>query len=165
VTVSIADGKISVQGPKGKLERGIHPSVSVALADNIVTVNVSDVEDKATRSLWGTYAAHIKNMVVGVVSEFKKELEVNGVGYKVAMQGKDVKLDLGFSHPIIFPIPARVTAQTEKNVITLMSSDKELLGQVASQIRSLRKPEPYKGKGIKYMDEVIRRKAGKTSAK
>lgn len=165
VTVTLTKEHIKVQGPKGTLERAIHPDVEVIMADNALTVHVKNTEDKATRSLWGTFAAHIKNMVTGVVTEFKKELEVNGVGYKVAIQGKDLKLDLGFSHPVIFNIPAGVSTKVEKNVITLESADKELLGSIASQIRSIRKPEPYKGKGIKYMDEVIRRKAGKTAAK
>lgn len=165
VTVRVDAGLVKVQGPKGSLERPIHPCVAVAVTDTGVTVNVSDTQDKATRSLWGTFVAHIKNMVAGVVVEFKKELEINGVGYKVAMQGTDLKLELGFSHPVLFKIPAGIRASTDKNVITLLSPDKELLGSVAAQIRSIRKPEPYKGKGIKYMDEVIRRKAGKTAAK
>ncbi|MBI2436708.1 MAG: 50S ribosomal protein L6 [Candidatus Magasanikbacteria bacterium] len=165
VTVTLIDNMLTVHGPKGILKRAIHPHVSVQIVDNTITVNVSNTEDKATRSLWGTFAAHIKNMVTGVVTEFKKELEINGVGYKVAMHGTDLKLDVGFSHPVIFQIPTGITASTEKNVITLTSADKELLGSIASQIRAIRKPEPYKGKGIKYIDEVIRRKAGKTSAK
>ena len=165
VTVEIKDGIIGVQGPKGKLERKIHPKVQVALADNVVTVDVVKKEDKKERSLWGTFASHILNMVTGVTTGFQKQLEINGVGYKVALQGKDLKIEVGFSHPVIYNIPEGLTAKVEKNLITLESIDKELLGSTAAEIRAIKKPEPYKGKGIKYIGEVIRRKAGKTAAK
>ena len=102
-------------------------------------------------------------MVEGVTNGFKKQLEINGVGYRVAMQGKDLKIEAGYSHPVIYKMPAVVVASVEKNVITLESIDKEKLGQVAAEIRAIRKPEPYKGKGIKYIDEIIRRKAGKAA--
>lgn len=163
VTVEVKDGIIVVQGPKGKLERPIHPQVTLTVADNVVTVDVANKEEKKERSLWGTYASHVRNMVIGVSEGFTKQLEVNGVGYKVAMQGADIKLDVGYSHPVIFSLPPEITATTEKNVITLESANKEILGAVAAEIRSVRKPEPYKGKGIKYMEEQIRRKAGKAA--
>jgi large subunit ribosomal protein L6 len=163
VTVDIADGTIVVQGPKGKLVRSINPLVTVAIVDGHVTVDVVNKEEKKERSLWGTYSSHIQNMVEGVTQGFKKQLEVNGVGYKVAMQGSDIRLDVGFSHPVIYKVPAQVTAGVEKNVMTLESPDKELLGSTAAEIRSIRRPEPYKGKGIKYMEEQIRRKAGKAA--
>ena len=163
VTVTIANDVVKVQGPKGTLERRIHPLVSVSVTDNVVAVDVVQKEEKKERSLWGTFGAHIRNMIEGVTTGFKKELEVNGVGYKVAMQGTDLKLDLGFSHPVIYKIPATVQASVEKNVMTLVSADKELLGATAAEIRSIRKPEPHKGKGIKYMEEQIRRKAGKAA--
>ena len=102
-------------------------------------------------------------MVVGVSEGFKKQLEINGVGYRVAPQGTDLKIEVGFSHPVIYKVPEGIKAEVEKNVITINGADKELVGQVAAEIRSIRKPEPYKGKGIKYIDEVIRRKAGKTA--
>lgn len=165
VTVTHADGVIKVQGPKATLTRVIHPFVVVNIADNVVTVDVANKENKAERSLWGTFASHIKNMMIGVTDGFSKQLEVNGVGYKVAMQGKDIKLEVGYSHSVIYKVPDNVLAKVEKNVITLESADKESLGATASEIRAIRKPEPYKGKGIKYMEEVIRRKAGKTAAK
>ncbi|HCM53793.1 MAG TPA: 50S ribosomal protein L6, partial [Candidatus Magasanikbacteria bacterium] len=145
VTVTIANDVVKVQGPKGTLERRIHPLVSVSVTDNVVAVDVVQKEEKKERSLWGTFGAHIRNMIEGVTTGFKKELEVNGVGYKVAMQGTDLKLDLGFSHPVIYKIPATVQASVEKNVMTLVSADKELLGATAAEIRSIRKPEPYKG--------------------
>jgi len=163
VTVSVSDGVVKVQGPKGTLERVLNALVTVAVQDNVVTVDVVNKEEKTERSLWGTFAAHIKNMIEGVTNGFKKELEVNGVGYKVAMQGTDIKLDVGYSHPVIYKTPAEVKASVEKNVITLESADKEKLGATAAEIRAIRKPEPYKGKGIKYMEEQIRRKAGKAA--
>ena len=163
VTVEVKDGMIVVQGPKGTLSRPLHPLVTLVVADNVVTVDVANKEDKKERSLWGTYASHVRNMIIGVTEGFKKQLEVNGVGYKVAMQGTDIKLDVGYSHPVIFNVPAEISASTEKNVITLESADKEILGAVAAEIRAVRKPEPYKGKGIKYMEEQIRRKAGKAA--
>lgn len=163
VTVEVRDSCIVVQGPKGKLTRAINPLVTVIITENAVSVDVTHKEDKKERSLWGTYSSHIKNMIIGVTEGFRKQLEINGVGYKVAMQGTDIKLDLGFSNPVIFKIPAEMKASVEKNVITLESADKEILGSVSAEIRSLRRPEPYKGKGIKYMEEQIRRKAGKAA--
>ena len=163
VTVEQKDGQLTVRGPKGELARQVSPLVSVTIADGTVAVDVVHKEDKQERSLWGTTAAHIVNMIAGVSTGFTKQLEVNGVGYRVAMEGADVKLEVGFSHPVVYSMPAEVSASVEKNVITLSSADKELLGQVAAEIRRIRKPEPYKGKGIKYVDEIIRRKAGKAA--
>jgi len=165
VTVTATDSEVKVKGPKGELVRSVHPKVTISVADNNVTVDVVKKEDKAERSLWGTHAAHVVNMITGVTEGFEKKLEVNGVGYRVAKQGTDLKIEVGFSHPVIYKVPAGITAEVEKNVISISGTDKELVGQVAAEIRKIRKPEPYKGKGIKYMDEVIRRKAGKTAAK
>ncbi len=163
VTVSQKGNILEVKGPKGTLTRVVHPAVEVTLSVSEAHVNVKNPEEKKERSLWGTFSAHIQNMIDGVTQGFKKQLEVNGVGYRVAPQGKDLKLELGFSHSVVFKIPQGMTASVEKNVITLEGFDKELLGQTASALRSLRKPEPYKGKGVKYMEETIRRKAGKTA--
>lgn len=165
VTVSFSDGIVQVQGPKGTLNRTVNSLVSVVVQDGTVQVDVVNKEDKKERALWGSFAAHITNMVEGVTKGFEKKMEINGVGYRVAMQGKDLKLELGFSHSVVFPIPAGLVASVEKNVITVNGIDKELLGQTCAEIRSLRKPEPYKGKGIKYVDETIRRKAGKAGGK
>lgn len=165
VTVEITGGVVKVTGPKGELKRVLHPAITMEVKDGEVTTNVNNPEDKKERSLWGAFSAHVANMVKGVTEGFKKELEINGVGYKVAMQGKDLKLDVGFSHPIIFSIPEGVTATTEKNTIKLTGADIELVGRVAAEVRNVRKPEPYKGKGIKYNDEILRRKAGKTATK
>ena len=165
VTVETKDNLVTVKGPKGQLERTFDSCISVLQENNHVSVDIVNKENKKERSLWGTYASHLKNMVEGVSTGFKKQLEINGVGYRVAMQGKDLKLEVGYSHSVIFNISEGVQASVEKNVINLESSNKELIGQVAAEIRAVRKPEPYKGKGIKYMEEVIRRKAGKTASK
>ena len=161
VTVELQAGLAKVKGPKGELQRIIDPRVKLNLENNILTCNVENPENKTERALWGTYAAHLKNMIVGVTQGFKKQLEINGVGYKVAMQGADLKLEVGFSHSVIFKIPAGLKAAVEKNQITIEGIDKELLGKTAAELRAVKKPEPYKGKGIKYSDEIIRRKAGK----
>ncbi len=161
VTAELTEGLVKIKGPKGELERKINPLVKVSLNDGVLSVDVADKEEKSERSLWGTYGAHLKNMVKGVTEGFKKQLEINGVGYRAAMQGKDIKLEVGYSHPVIFKVPEKVKAGVEKNLITFESIDKELLGQTAAELRAVKKPEPYKGKGIKYVDEVIRRKAGK----
>lgn len=163
VTVSSADGVLTVSGPKGTLTRPLHPLVSVAVTDTVATVSVANEENKVERALWGTYSSHLSNMVEGVTNGFKKQLEVNGVGYRVAMQGNDLKIEVGFSHPVIYKLIDGVTASVDKNVITVEGMDKEKVGQVAAEIRAIRKPEPYKGKGIKYVDEQIRRKAGKAA--
>ena len=165
VTVTVADGRVTVKGPKGTLERVINPLVMISVDGSVVKVDVKEKEDKKERSLWGTFAAHLQNMIEGVTKGFEKKLEVNGVGYRVAMQGKDIRLEVGFSHPVVYTMSPAVNAVVEKNLITLTSSDIELLGQTASEIRAIKKPEPYKGKGIKYLEEVLRRKAGKTAGK
>lgn len=165
VTVELKDSKLFVKGPKGNLERVIDPRITLNITASEVAVDVANKDDKRERSLWGTYAAHVKNMVDGVVKAYQKKLEINGVGYKALMQGKDVKLEVGYTHPVVYKMPESVTASVEKSILTLESPNRELLGQVASEIRAVRKPEPYKGKGIKYLEEVIRRKAGKTASK
>lgn len=165
VDVTIADGKVTVKGPKGQLEQAVHPLVKVAKEENVVNVSVGDPENKEQRSLWGLFRKLIANMVTGTNEGFSKQLEVNGVGYKAEMKGNILHLQLGYSHPIDYKVPEGIEISVEKNVITVTGADKQQVGQIASEIRSLRKPEPYKGKGIKYSDEVIRRKAGKTAAK
>lgn len=163
VKVAVKDGQIVVTGPKGELKRAMNSMVAVKIENDTVALDVQNKEDKKEKSIWGTYGAHIRNMIEGVTNGFKKQLEINGVGYKAAMQGKDLKLEIGYSHPVIYKMPKEATVMVEKNVITVESIDKELLGHVTSEIRATRKPEPYKGKGIKYMDETIRRKAGKAA--
>ncbi len=164
VTVTITDTTLTVQGPKGALVQAIHPKVTIIQTEEGLKVAVQNENDKQERSLWGLYGSLVKNMIEGVTQGYKKQLEINGVGYKVAMKGKDLQLNVGFSHPVIFTVPQGVTATVEENRITIEGIDKQIVGETAAQIRKVRKPEPYKGKGIKYSDEEIRRKAGKTAS-
>lgn len=163
VQVKIDGRKISAKGPKGEVGLTIHPKVLVEQNENIITVAVKNQEYKIERSLWGTTRRLISNMVEGVSKGFEKKLEINGVGYKVAVSGSKLVLNVGFSHPVNFILPAGVSAFVEKNIITLSGADKQLVGETAAQIRKIKKPEPYKGKGIKYADEQIIRKAGKAA--
>ncbi|MBN8833595.1 MAG: 50S ribosomal protein L6 [Niastella sp. SCN 39-18] len=170
VTISVGkNNEISVKGPKGELKQMIDRDIKVEIKDNTVEL-IRPTEQIRHRALHGLYRSLISNMVQGVTEGFKKELELVGVGYKAANQGNVLDLALGYSHNIIFDLPKEikvVTAQEKgKNpVITLESIDKQLLGQVCAKIRSLRKPEPYKGKGVKFVGEVLRRKAGKSAGK
>ncbi len=163
VECTIAASEVKVKGPKGTLSERLHPNVTITKDDAGLHVAVKNEEKKSDRALWGLYASLLQNMVDGVTKGFERKLELNGVGYKVAAAGKGLKLDVGYSHSVQFDLPEGVAASVEKNVITLTSASKQLVGQVASNIRKIRKPEPYKGKGIKYAEEVIRRKAGKTA--
>lgn len=157
------DRSVFVKGPKGTLSQKLHDTVSVALENGTMLVTVKNPTDKSDRALWGLFQRLLSNMVLGVTKGFEKKLELNGVGYKVSVLGAQLNLSLGFSHPVVFALPEGVSATVEKNVLTLQGIDKQLLGETAARIRALKKPEPYKGKGIKYVDEVIRRKAGKAA--
>lgn len=161
VTVVNDQQRVSVKGPKGELSLRLHDHVAAEIQDGHVVVTVHDPEAKKDRALWGLSRVLIQNMVTGVTSGFEKKLEVQGIGFRAEAAGNTLKLALGFSHPVEFPVPAGITVKTEKNVITVAGVDKQLVGEVAAEIRSLKKPEPYKGKGIRYLDEVVRRKAGK----
>ncbi len=167
VDVTLANGSITVKGPKGTLSRAIHPRMTVTLGEDegqkTVNVSIGEQDDVEVRALWGTTRSNIQNMIVGVVDGFKKALEVVGVGYRVNAQGNKVVLDVGYSHSVDFILPEGVKAEVEKNTLTLSGINKEVVGEAAAQIRRIRKPEPYGGKGIKYVDEVIRRKAGKAA--
>ncbi len=161
----IKNGCVTVKGAKGELKLTVNKSVLVDIKDQTITVSVKNPEVKRERALWGLYRSLVNNLVVGVTEGFEKKLEINGVGYRAAVSGKKLTLNVGYSHPVDFPLPDGISAQVEANVITLNGIDKHLLGETAAQIRKVRKPEPYKGKGIKYVDEVIRRKEGKTASK
>jgi len=163
VEVKIDGRKVVVRGPKGTLDLEIHPHVEASLADGFVIVKVEDETDVSDRALWGLFVRLINNMITGVTAGFERKLEINGIGFKVALQGKILKLDVGFSHEVNFPTPDGINITVEKNVITVAGIDKQLVGETAAQIRRIKKPEPYKGKGIKYLEETIQRKAGKTS--
>jgi large subunit ribosomal protein L6 len=167
VEVTLTETEISVKGPKGTLSQALHTNVNVTMEENTITVTPID-ETKFSRSLHGLYRSLINNMIVGVTEGYKKQLEIIGVGYRVAQKGTNLEFQLGFSHPVNFAVPSDVKVTLEQgktNIITLESHDKQLIGQVAADIRSLKKPEPYKGKGIRYVGEYVRRKAGKTAAK
>ena len=164
VKIHVADGRVRVEGPRGSLERAIVPEISVAVEGSTVHVKRSD-DSRRARSLHGLTRMLVGNMLQGVGKGFTRVLEINGVGYRAEPRGNILFLTLGYSHPIAFQLPAGVTAKVERQVvITLEGADRELLGQVAAAIRELRPPEPYKGKGVKYAGEHIRRKAGKAAA-
>jgi len=161
VTITVDADFVTVAGPKGTLKQFTMPGVNVAVEDSQVVVTRENDEPKV-RAKHGLMRALINNMVAGVSQGFSKKLEINGVGFRVAMQGTDLKLNLGFSHDVIYKIPAGITATIEQNTITISGIDRQQVGQVAAEIRALKKPEPYKGKGIKYSDERIVRKSGKS---
>lgn len=161
VTAEIEDRLIKIKGPKGALQVKVPPKVEVEQKDNQLVISVKNPENSRIAAFWGLARSLIANAVEGVTKGFEKKLEVNGVGYKIALKGKNLTLNLGYSHSIDFKIPEEIEAQAEGNQITISGIDKQLVGEISAQIRKLRKPEPYKGKGIKYSDEQIRRKVGK----
>ena len=161
VTVSQQGGVVVVKGKNGELSAPLHSEVELVVADDVATVKPRR-KTKLSQSLWGTMRATINNMVVGVGEGFSRKLEINGVGYRAAMQGNKLVLNLGFSHPVEMAVPAGLTVAVENNTqINISGADKQLLGQFASEIRSKRPPEPFKGKGVKYAGEHIVRKEGK----
>ncbi|MDX2284191.1 MAG: 50S ribosomal protein L6 [Bacteroidia bacterium] len=170
VSISVdKSNTVTVKGPKGELTQRIDPDIQVEVADGSVQVQ-RPTDQKRHRAMHGLYRTLINNMVVGVTQGYQRQLELIGVGYKAEAKGNSLELMLGYSHPILMLIPSEVTIQTEQlrgqnPKITLTCIDKQLLGQIASKVRSLRPPEPYKGKGIRYVDEVVRRKAGKAGGK
>lgn len=161
--INISEGSIAVKGPLGELKRELHPMIEVKVEGNTVTLHPKR-ETLESRALWGTYASHLTNMVNGVNKPFEKKLILEGIGYKSEVKGDKIVFALGFSHPVEVAIPAGLKVTAEKNNIVVSGSDKELVGAFAANIRSLKKPEPYKGKGMRYHDEVIARKQGKKSA-
>lgn len=161
--IQLSEGFMSVKGPLGELKRELHPLIEVVVEGREVTVKPKK-ENIESKALWGTYASHLTNMVRGVNTPFEKKLILEGIGYKSEVRGDKIAFALGFSHPVEVAIPAGLKVTAEKNNITISGSDKELVGAFASQIRALKKPEPYKGKGMRYSDEVIARKQGKKSA-
>ncbi len=164
VEVDITDGVVRVKGPKGELSRQVPSTINIVRDDG--TLRVERRSDEPTqRSLHGLTRSLIANMVTGVTDGFTRRLEVNGVGYRAAVSAGNLVLQVGYSHPVLYPAPPGITFAVAANAITVTGADKELVGEVAAQIRRVRPPEPYKGKGIKYAEEVIRRKAGKAGAK
>jgi large subunit ribosomal protein L6 len=161
--INLSSGVVVVKGPGGELSRSIDPIIEVKVNDREVTLHPVR-ETLESRALWGTYASHIKNMVMGVNKPFEKKLILEGIGFKSEVKDNKVNLALGFSHPVNVEIPEGLKVTAEKNVITVSGIDKEAVGSFAAKLRSLKKPEPYKGKGMRYEDEVIKRKQGKKSA-
>lgn len=164
VTITVGDKDVTVAGPKGSLTVPLQENVNVAVEDNQIVVTRSDDEPKS-RAWHGLERALLNNAVQGVTKGFEKKLEINGVGYRLSGSGNTIEMALGFSHPVKYQAPAGVELKTDKMTITVSGIDKQKVGQVAAEIRALKKPEPYKGKGIKYVDEVILRKAGKAGKK
>jgi large subunit ribosomal protein L6 len=164
VDVTIGDTSVMIKGPKGTLSVALHPHVKAVLSpERVLTVEIGNTEDMGDRALWGLFRKLLSNAVDGVQKPFEVKLEFIGVGYRVSVAGNKVVMEVGFSHPIEYQLPEGVSAVVEKNALTLTGIDKQLVGETAARIRRIRPPEPYKGKGIKYSDEVIRRKAGKAA--
>lgn len=158
--VAVANGIVSVKGPKGTIDKLLHKEVIVSVEEDVVRVTPKHDTILAT-ALWGTFASHIQNMLHGVTEGFQKQLEIEGVGYRAGMSGTALELLVGFSHPVKMEVPEGLTVAVEKNVITVSGIDKEAVGQFAANVRAVKPPEPYKGKGIHYVGEYIIRKEGK----
>lgn len=166
VTATIETGRVLVKGPKGEIARAIAQGVSVSQKNNeegaaYLEVTVADPDNQSP--IWGTTRAHLANMMTGVTQGWSKSLELNGVGFRMKVQGKKLVLELGFSHEVEYALPEGIVATIDANVLTVAGVDKDLVGKVAAEVRALKKPEPYKGKGFRYTDETIRRKAGKAA--
>jgi large subunit ribosomal protein L6 len=164
VTVELSGGNVKANGPKGSLEMNLMPGIEISQGEGTLAVTKA-TETAETQSSYGLMRTLVDNMIIGVSQGFTRRLEINGVGYRAAVAGNVITLSLGLSHPVVFTLPDGVEAKVERNVITLTGFDKQAVGQVAANLRALKKPEPYKGKGIKYAEEHIRRKAGKTATK
>lgn len=159
--VKVENNQIFIKGPKGELKQLIHPLVNILIKDNQIILSIQNLKDKKQKALWGTFYRLVSNMIAGVNKEFEKKLKLVGVGFRAEVREGKLILNIGFSHPVIYKIPANLKVSVDKDIITVSGIDKQLVGQVAAEIRRLRKPEPYKGSGIRYIDEVIRKKAGK----
>jgi large subunit ribosomal protein L6 len=162
--VTLSGISLSVKGPKGVLTRSFPGDIKININNQEITLIPGNLEDRKLNALWGTYASHIKNMIKGVNEGYSKKLVLEGVGFKSDVSGKILNLALGFSHPVKVNIPEGLTVTAEKNIITVIGIDKELVGYFTASVRAMKKPEPYKGKGFHYDDEVIRRKQGKKAA-
>lgn len=162
VDIKVAGGQVTVKGPKGELKMALTDEVSVKIENGELTVHPRNPDERRSRAMWGTTRANIQNMVTGVTTGFTKDLELVGVGYRAALKGKDLELSLGYSHPVIYKAPAGITfASAKPTEIKISGADKQVVGQVAAEIRSFRPPEPYKGKGVRKVGEFVRRKEGK----
>ncbi len=163
VEVKIDNQRVLVKGPKGELSQEIRPEIKVEIKEGKILV-LPKIETKKTRAFWGLTRALLANMTKGVVQEYEKKLEITGIGFRAQVSGEDLVLYVGFSHPVKVSLPSGIKCSVEKNLITISGIDKELVGQFAATIRKIKPPEPYKGKGIAYLGEIIRRKVGKKAA-
>lgn len=161
--VTISDGVVAVKGKGGELRKDIHEFVNITIDGDTITVTPVN-DSRQALALWGTFSSHVQNMVTGVNEPFEKKLTVEGVGFKVNLNGSTLVLDVGFSHSVELPVPEGIDVVVEKNEISIKGANKEVVGQFAANIRAVKKPEPYKGKGIRYHDEIIRRKEGKRAS-
>ena len=163
VEIKMENGSVAVKGPLGELKRSFKDDIEIKIGEKEIILSPKK-EAGAMMALWGTYASHIGNMVDGVTKGFEKKLIIDGVGFKAQVEGQNLVLNLGFSHPVKVEIPEDVKVSVEKNIITVSGIDKEAVGAFSAKTRALKKPEPYKGKGIRYENEIVRRKAGKKAA-
>jgi large subunit ribosomal protein L6 len=162
VDIKVAGGQVTVKGPKGELKMALSDEVGVKVENGEVTVTARNPDERKSKAMWGTVRANIQNMVTGVTTGFTKDLELQGVGYRAALKGKDLELSLGYSHPVVYKAPPGITfASAKPTEIKISGADKQSVGQVAAEIRSWRPPEPYKGKGVRKVGEFVRRKEGK----
>jgi large subunit ribosomal protein L6 len=161
-TAEYSGGVLTIKGPLGELKKIFNSDIKITIENNTILLSPA-LEDIQNRALWGTYASHVRNMLEGVNKVAEKKLIVEGIGFKADIKGKEIHFALGFSHPIVKNIPDGLKVTSEKNIVTVSGIDREKVGQFVAEIRALKKPEPYKGKGIRYSDEVIRRKQGKKS--
>jgi large subunit ribosomal protein L6 len=168
VEITVEDSKVHVKGPKGELWRAVRPEVNVSVEGGKILVSLHPTvtlkKDKKAPALWGLTRALIQNMVKGVTEGFEKKLELVGIGYRASLEGEDLVLNVGFTHPVKVKKPEGIKFSVEKNIVSVTGIDKELVGQIAAKIRKIRPPEPYKGKGIRYVGEVVRKKLGKKAA-
>ena len=160
VQVAFQEGNLTVKGPKGELSRKVRDEITFHIEDEKITVE-KKAKTRLANKLWGTYASHAKNMIKGVTEGYKKELEVRGIGYRTEMKGNQLILHVGFSHPVTFDIPEELQVSVSDLTVTIEGFDKEKIGQFAAQVRQVKKPDPYKDKGVRYVGEVVRRKQGK----
>lgn len=163
VQIEISQSLVKVKGAKGELARDFGAQVLITREEDLLKVSPVN-QSKSARAMWGTARMHLANMIQGVAAGFSKQLQIEGIGYRAAMEGSNLVLNMGFSHPVAIAIPKDADSKVEKNIITISGCDKELVGKVAAQIRRVRPPEPYKGKGIRYVGEQVRHKAGKKAA-
>lgn len=161
--VTISAAELTVKGKGATLVRSMHPAIEITV-DGAVAKVAPKNNTRLARALWGTYSAHLRNMIAGVNTPFVKKLQVEGIGYRAELAGKQIKLSVGFSHPVFVDIPEGLTVAIDKNIITVTGANKEVLGEFAATVRAVKKPEPYKGKGIRYEGEVVRMKQGKKAA-